>query len=645
MVKLGGLQKIGRALMLPIAVMPAAALLLRLGADDIVAQLHIASLPPAARDPLLTVFSVMTKSGGAIFDNLPMLFAIGVAIGLADGAGVAALAALVGYLVLMAVFTSMTGFLIQIHLLGAADKINMGVFAGILVGVTAAYLYRRFKDTKLPDYLQFFGGRRFVPIVTAFTILLMGLVLGFVWPPIQRAIGVGGNWMVANGTIGVFIYGTLNRLLLPFGLHHILNTLVWFDIGTFKDAAGAIVKGDLHRFFAGDKSAGIFMAGFYPVMMFGLPAACIAMVRAARPDRRKIIAGVLMSAALTSFLTGVTEPIEFAFMFLAPVLYLVHALLTGASLVIANLIGAKHGFGFSAGLIDYVLSYGIATKPYLLLLVGAGYAALYYVLFSVIIVKFNLPTPGREPEETVDEKGQAAGGGAISDRARAICEALGGRGNLAVLDSCITRLRLKLLDEALVDDRALKALGAHGVVRLGGGGIQVVVGTQAELICEQMKLVKPSARVLSPFTGRVLRIEDVPDEVFSQKMMGDGSAVEPTAGVAVAPVSGELVAMFPTGHAFGIRTPDGLEVLVHVGLNTVDMKGEGFKALKKQGDRVRAGETVVTFDLELCRAKAKSLVSPIVITNMERAGSLRIAGAASATAGKDVLFEVDIKPD
>lgn len=631
--------------MLPIAVMPAAALLLRLGADDIVAKLGIASLAPWARDPLLMVFSVMGKAGGAIFDNLPLLFAIGVAIGLADGVGVAALAALVGYLVLMAVFSSMTGFLIQIHLLGATDKINMGVFAGILVGVVASVLYKRFKDTKLPDYLQFFGGRRFVPIVTAFTILLMGIVLGFVWPPIQRGIGAGGNWMVAHGTIGVFIYGTLNRLLLPFGLHHILNTLVWFDIGTFTNAAGNIVKGDLHRFFAGDRTAGIFMAGFYPVMMFGLPAACLAMVRAARPDRRKVIAGVLFSAALTSFLTGITEPIEFAFMFLAPFLYLVHALLTGASLVIANLLGSKHGFGFSAGLIDYVLSYGIATKPYLLLLVGLVYAAVYYVLFSVIIARFNLPTPGRESEEamSVDEKGQATVSASIVEKARGICEALGGRGNLAALDSCITRLRLKVKDETLVDDRALKAQGAHGIVRLGGGSIQVVVGTQAELICEQMKSIKPVVRVLSPFSGRIVQIEDVPDEVFSQKMMGDGLAVEPSEGTAVAPVGGELVTMFPTGHAFGIRTPDGLEVLVHIGLNTVEMKGEGFKAHKKQGDRVRVGETVVKFDLELCKSKATGIVSPVVVTNMEKVATMSFAATGGVAAGKDVLFEVEMK--
>lgn len=641
--KLGGLQKIGRALLLPIAVMPAAALLLRLGAPDIVQQLHINALHGPIKEILLTLFSVMFSAGGAIFENLPLLFAIGVGIGLADGAGVAGLAALVGYVVLLAVLKSMTPFLVSIHFLKPDMKIDMGVFAGILVGIVASSLYKKYKDIKLPDYLQFFGGRRFVPIVTSVSIIAIGVVLGFVWPPIQRGIGTGGDWMVAHGTIGVFIYGTLNRLLLPFGLHHILNTLVWFTIGDYHTAAGTVIHGDLNRFFARDPSAGIFMAGFYPVMMFGLPAACLAMIRAARPERRKIIAGVLFSAALTSFLTGITEPIEFSFMFLAPVLYLVHALLTGLSLVIANMLHIRHGFGFSAGLIDYVLSYGIAAKPWLLLPLGLAYGVLYYALFSAIIRIFNLSTPGREPEEAVDDTGRLAVSDSLLEKARALCDALGGRANLESLDACITRLRLKVRNETLVDDRALKSLGAHGVVRLGGGGIQVVVGTQAELICEQMKTVKPSVRILSPLTGALVPIDEVPDQVFSQKMMGDGAAVEPTVGTAVAPVSGELVTLFPTGHAFGIRTREGLEILVHIGLNTVEMKGEGFTMHKKQGDTVRAGETIVTFDLALCRAKAPSLVSPVVVTNMELVAALRVPPSQTLTAGKSALLEVELK--
>lgn len=644
MLKLGGFQKVGRALLTPIAVMPAAALLLRLGSPDIVEQLGINGLHGPLKEYLLMVFQVMTAAGGAIFSNLPLLFAIGVAIGLADGAGVAGLAALVGYVVLTSVFTSMTPFLVKIDMLGAADKIDMGVFAGILVGLTAAALYKKYKDIKLPDYLQFFGGRRFVPIITSVTVLGMGLVLGFVWPPIQSGIASGGKWIIANGNFGVFCYGTLNRLLLPFGLHHILNSLVWFVFGDFTNASGAVVHGDLNRFFAGDKSAGIFMAGFYPVMMFGLPAACIAMVRAARPERRKVIAGVLLSAALTSFLTGITEPIEFSFMFLAPVLYVVHALLSGAALVIANMIHIKHGFGFSAGLIDYVLSYGNATRPILLIPLGLAYGAVYYVLFSVVIARFNLMTPGREPEESVDEKGQAPGAApeSTAGMAKSIAAALGGRANLLDIDSCITRLRLKVRDESLVDDKALKSLGAHGIVRLGGGGIQVVIGTQAELICEQIKLVKPTVTILSPFTGRAVPIEDVPDEVFSQKMLGDGLAVAPFEGVAVAPIAGELVTMFPTGHAFGIRSPEGVEVLVHIGLNTVEMKGQGFQAHKNQGDKVKAGEKIVTFDLELCQRQGKSIISPVVITNMEIVKNLANIASGEVVSGKTSLFEVEL---
>ncbi len=326
-------------------------------------------------------------------------------------------------------------------------------------------------------------------------------------------------------------------------------------------------------------------------------------------------------------------------MFLAPALYAVHALLTGASLVIANLIGIKHGFGFSAGLIDYVLSFGIATKPFLLIPIGLAYAAVYFALFSAIIKIFNLQTPGREAEEAPDESsGGASVSESLQEKACGICGALGGRGNVAAFDACITRLRLKVKNESLIDDKALKALGAHGIVRLGGGSLQVVIGTQAELICEHMKALKPSVTVLSPFTGRAVPVQDVPDQVFSQKMMGDGLAVEPVTGEAVAPVSGELVSLFPTGHAFGIRTPDGLEVLVHIGLNTVEMKGEGFNTHKVQGDFVKAGDRIVSFDLDLCKQKAHSVISPVVVTNMEAVVSLSVIAAGDVTAGKSALF-------
>lgn len=645
--KLGNLQKIGKALLMPIAVLPAAALLLRLGAPDVVEMLNINSIQGPEGEILLVLFSIMNTSGKIIFDNLPILFAVGIAIGLAENSGVAALAAVIGYFVLIQVLTSMTPFVVKLKMLDVSAKIDMGVFSGILIGILVAYLYNRYKDIKLPDYLQFFGGRRFIPIITAFTTVLLGIALSFIWPPVQKAIALGGNWIISSGAIGIFTYGVLNRLLLPFGLHHILNSIVWFMLGSFQTPGGEIVHGDLYRFFAGDKTAGVFMAGFYPVMLFGLPAACLAMIHTALPARKKIITGLLLSAALTSFLTGVTEPIEFSFMFLAPLLYLVHAVLTGLALVIANSLGIKQGFGFSAGLIDYILSWGIAAKPYLLIPVGIAYSFLYYILFTAIIKLFNLPTPGRELEKEKDKieetgKKQTQASTSIKEKAISLTNALGGKENILSIDSCITRLRLKLKNEAVVDERLLKTLGAHGTVRFGDGLVQVVLGTQAELICEQMKLLKPSISIIAPLTGRVIMLDKVPDQVFSEKMMGDGAAIEAEENTAVAPVSGKLVVLFPGGHAFGIRTKEGIEVLVHIGLNTVELGGEGFIIHKKQDDMVMAGELIVTFDPVLCKKKQKSLISPVIITNMEKISSIQPAELAKVKAGNDILFEAEM---
>jgi PTS system N-acetylglucosamine-specific IIC component len=450
---LGSLQKLGKALMMPIAVMPAAALLLRLGAEDVL------NIP------------VVMAGGAAIFDNLPLIFALGVSMGLAGGAGAAALAGGVGYYVLINVLKAIN------------QEINMGVLGGIITGIVAAQLYNKYKDIKLPDFLGFFGGRRFVPIVTSATMLILGIILGFVWPPIQKAIYAAGEWIIGAGVLGVFVFGVLNRLLIPFGLHHVINSLVWFVFGEYTNAAGKVVTGDLHRFFAGDPTAGIFMTGFFPVFLFGLPAACLAMLHEAKDSQKKAVSGVLLSAALTSFLTGITEPIEFSFMFLAPVLYAIHAILTGISLALTYALGIRHGFGFSAGLIDYVLNYGLATKPILLIPIGLVYGAIYYAIFRYIIRKYDLPTPGRIEGEATETKTAAK----ASERAERILEGLGGKANIRSLDACITRLRLTVKDEKAVNEELLKKAGATGVMRLGGGNLQVVVGTEAELIAEEIK--------------------------------------------------------------------------------------------------------------------------------------------------------------
>ncbi|MEW6635884.1 MAG: PTS transporter subunit EIIC, partial [Actinomycetota bacterium] len=364
--------------MLPIAVLPAAALLLRLGQDDLL------GIP------------WMAAAGGAIFDNLSVLFALGVAVGLTGGAGAAGLAALVGYFVFAAVFNSLAT---ELGTETQEPIVRMGVLSGILMGLVAAGLYRRYGDVRLPDYLAFFGGRRFVPIITALAALVLGVVFGFVWPPVGEAIDALGRALVGLGALGTALYGFINRLLIPLGLHHVVNTYVWFQLGTFEGPDG-VVRGEIARYFAGDPNAGSFLAGFFPIMMFGLPAACLAMIRHARYP--KVASGILLSAAFASFLTGITEPIEFSFLFVAPVLYLVHAVLTGTALAVCTLLGIQIGFGFSAGAIDYVLNFTKENtdRPLLLLLVGLVYGVIYYFIFSFFITRFDLATPGRGEAST-----------------------------------------------------------------------------------------------------------------------------------------------------------------------------------------------------------------------------------------------------
>src|SRR6201991_4523770 len=460
-------QRLGRALMLPIAVLPVAGLLLRLGQPD--------------------VFNIkmIADAGGAIFDNLPLLFAIGVAVGFAkDNNGVAALAGAIGYLVEIAVMKDIN------------DKLNMGVLSGIIAGIVAGMLYNRYKDIKLPDYLAFFCGKRFVPIVTGVACLVIGVVFGYAWAPVQAALAAAGHWLTTAGAIGAFVFGLLNRLLLVTGLHHILNSLAWFVFGSFTPPNGAAVTGDLHRFFAGDPSAGTFMTGFFPVMMFGLPAACLAMFHEAPKERRAMVGGLLFSMALTSFLTGVTEPIEFSFMFLAPVLYAIHAVLTGLALAVCSSLGIHLGFTFSAGAIDYALNYGLSTKGWEAIPIGLAYAVIYYGLFRFFIRKFNMATPGREPDNadaaqavssTVDGGYAAPVAGAGLTRAQRYIAALGGAGKLTVVDACTTRLRLSVVESEKVSDGELKAIGARGVLKRGSTNVQVIIGPEADMIADEIR--------------------------------------------------------------------------------------------------------------------------------------------------------------
>jgi PTS system N-acetylglucosamine-specific IIC component len=475
------IQKLGRSLMLPIAVLPVAGLLLRFGQPDLLNLPYVAA------------------AGNAVFANLGLLFAIGVAVGLArDNNGAAGLAAVVAFLVTtegaklligvpaaeLADATGRTAELLSNAYKDAAIA-KLSVPAGLICGILAGAFYNRFSDIRLPDYLAFFAGRRFVPIVSGFSALLLAAVFGYGWPILESGMNALSEGVVQAGGIGLFVYGLLNRLLIITGLHHILNNIAWFIVGDYEGYTG-----DLRRFFAGDPSAGAFMTGFFPVMMFGLPAACLAMYHCAVKSQRKAVGGLLLSMGLTSFLTGITEPIEFTFMFLAPALYALHAVLTGVSMALMDWLGVRHGFGFSAGLFDYVLNFSRATRPVLILLFGAAYFVIYYFVFRWFIVRFKVPTPGR-----ADAGPEAVAAVAGSDEeATALIDALGGADNLLEIDACTTRLRLRIANQELVDETALKSLGAAGLLRPTADTIQVVIGLRADEIATNMQKVSGGVR-------------------------------------------------------------------------------------------------------------------------------------------------------
>ncbi len=464
--RFGGLQQLGRALMLPIAVLPIAGLLLRLGQPDLLG------------------WAAMAAAGEAIFSNLGLLFAVGVGVGLArENHGAAGLAALVGFLV-----TTRGVETLLAAPPGTLTKLSIPV--GLLSGVIAGVGYNRFSNISLPSYLSFFGGRRFVPIVSGLAGLVLAAVVGYAWPFLERGMDATSQAILGAGSLGLFAYGVLNRILIVTGLHHILNNFAWFIVGDYHGATG-----DLKRFFAGDPTAGAFMSGFLPVMMFGLPGACLAMYHAAPPERRAGVAGLLLSLGLTSFLTGVTEPVEFTFMFLAPVLYALHAICTGLAMVVMNLFGVRLGFSFSAGLFDYVLNFSHARRPLLLLPIGAAYFGLYYVVFRAMIVRLNLATPGREIE---DPAAQPLAPTTSSGRARAFVTALGGACNLTEVAACTTRLRLIVVDNNSIDETMLKRLGARGILRSSAEGLQVVLGPVADQVAGEIREALRSQPLSAP---------------------------------------------------------------------------------------------------------------------------------------------------
>lgn len=464
----GLLQQIGKSLMLPVSVLPVAGILLGVGSSK------FSWIP-------LVISNMMAASGDAIFANLPLIFAIGVALGLANNDGVSGLASVVGYFVMVATLGVMATLLKLpeefIKPVVGIPSIDTGVFGGILIGGVAAFLFSKYYRIKLPPYLGFFAGKRFVPIVTSFAAIALGVILSFIWPPIQGVIRAFGSWAAeGNPATAVFLYGVVERSLLPFGLHHIWNVPFFFEIGDFVNAHGEHIHGDMKRFFAGDPTAGILGGGFL-FKMWGLPAAAIAIWHCAKKERRAEVFGIMISAALTSFLTGITEPIEFAFLFVAPLLYGVHALLAGIGFVLMYEMGGRLGYTFSHGFIDYVLYFAKDTKPWLVLILGPIYAVFYYSVFRFLITRFNLKTPGREDTDlAAAATGAAAEAGSLPAQ---VVLALGGRGNIAALDACITRLRVGLVDISKADPNRLKALGAAGVVQVGNG-LQAIFGTMSE---------------------------------------------------------------------------------------------------------------------------------------------------------------------
>ncbi|WP_419534605.1 PTS glucose transporter subunit IIBC [Endozoicomonas sp.] len=470
------LQKIGRSLMLPVAILPAAGILLGVGSANF-------SIIPELLN------HIMAQAGGAVFGNLPLLFAIGVVLSLTDNDGVSSLAAIVGYVVLLATMGVMANTLgIETKTIMGIASIDTGVFGGILVGILASVMFNRFYKIQLPEYLGFFAGKRFVPIITAFAAIVMGVALSFIWPPIGNAIDAFGNYAVeGNPTTMGFVYGFVERLLIPFGLHHIWNVPFQSQMGEFVTASGVVVNGDIPRFFAGDPTAG-FLAGGFLFKMFGLPAAAIAMWRSAKTENQKVVGGIMMSAALTSFLTGITEPIEFSFLFVAPILYGIHALLAGIAFVITNFFEIKMGGSFSHGLIDYALSFSIGTKPAMILVWGLAYAALYYTVFTFAIKMFNLRTPGREQETEAANTAEVG-----SELARKLFVAFGGQSNIKSIDACITRLRVTVDKPENVDVEAIKALGATAVLVVGQN-MQAIFGPRSDQIKTEMNELMKSGQ-------------------------------------------------------------------------------------------------------------------------------------------------------
>ena len=628
------LQKVGKSLMLPVSVLPAAALLLRLGNPDLLNNIY------------------MLKAGDAIFSNLPLIFAIGVSIGLSEGEGGAALAALVGQLILQGILNVGSSKAAKETAIKIAAQRNMtlesfmnskfydeilsntnidlGVFGGIIIGIIAAIIYNKYKNIKLPNTIGFFGGKRFVLIFTAIISFVFGMVNVAIWPEIQKNIDTFARFATTS-PLGPAFYAAGKRLLIPLGLHHIYYPPFLYQFGSYIDSSGVKYFGDFSRYFHGDPTAGIFMASEFPILMFGLPGAAVAMIFAAPKHNRKKTFTIMLSAALVSFLTGITEPIEFAFIFVAPILFVFHVIAAFTSGIVTNILNIRLGYTFSASFIDYILGYKFSGNGLLIFPIGIFYFLLYFIVFYYVIIKKDIKTLGREGTILKENKQIKS-----NEKAALILEALGGEKNIQNLDCCITRLRIVLKDEKKLDKTYLEKISLLDILQ-AGKVVQIILGTEAENIkysIEQIikKGMNPkeiieyerALKLINPIEGEILPLEDVPDEVFSERLLGDGFAVKPYKNKIYSPIEGTIKFLFPSNNALAIETKEGLEILIHIGIDTVNLNGEGFKVYIKEKEKIKKGQLLVSYDKKFLDKHVKSLISPIIITNLKESSEIKI---------------------
>ena len=697
----GVLQRVGRSFMLPIALLPVAGLLLGIGSsftnETMLAAYGLNSvIHPGTL--IYTILDVMSQTGSAVFNNLALLFAMGVAIGMArKEKEVAALSGAVAYIIMNTAIQAMINAAGGVEAMPANSTttmlgittLQMGVFGGIVVGLGVAALHNKFYKIELPQVLAFFGGTRFVPIISSIVYLVVGIAMFYIWPVVQSGIAALGALVLASGYAGTFIYGLLERALIPFGLHHVFYMPFWQTaVGGTAIIDGVTVTGAQNIFFAelASKSTTVFsvsatrfMAGKFPFMMFGLPGAALAMYQCAKPEKKKVAGGLLLSAALTAFLTGITEPLEFTFIFVALPMYAVHCVLAGLSFMLMHILNVGVGMTFSGGLIDLVL-FGVMqgnakTHWVWVVVVGAVYFVLYYIIFRFMISKFDYKTPGRDDAEEVklytraDVNARSAASGSTAPAgddpvSALIVEGLGGADNLSDVDCCATRLRCTVKDAALVRQDVLKASGASGVI-CKGNGVQVVYGPKVAVIKAKLEdylenapktpaataapapAAAPAAQAAAAkdtvlaacLTGTVVPLAEVKDEAFASGALGDGIAIEPAVGELVAPADGEISSTFDTHHAVGMTTVDGAELLMHIGIDTVKLGGKHFTYLVNEGDKVRKGQPLIRFDIEAIKAEGYPVTTPLIVCNTDEYAAVTPKASGTVKQG-DALLEL-----